>query len=91
MERTLVESKAIKSMGYDPISYTLELEMHSGDVYQYKGVPPDVYESFAKSESKGKLFPLIKRNFDCTCVHREPREPGDEGPEEGGDSGELAL
>jgi len=78
MNRTEIKSKAIKSMGYDPVAYILELEMHSGDVYQYKQVPPEIYADFEKSDSKGKLFPLIKRSFPCECVHRVPREPGDE-------------
>jgi len=81
MNRIEIKSKAIKSMGYDPVAYILELEMHSGDVYQYKQVPPEIYADFEKSDSKGKLFPLIKRSFPCECVHRVPREPGDEEPE----------
>lgn len=59
-----------------------------GDVYQYKKVPPDVAADFYKAESKGKLFPIIKRNFECECVHRATREPGDEPLEEGEKTGD---
>jgi hypothetical protein len=82
MNRVDANSKAFRSMGYDPVSWTLELEMHSGDVYQYKKVPPEIWEAFYKAESKGKLFPVLKRQFECECVHRAEREPGDEGPED---------
>jgi hypothetical protein len=39
MERTPVSSSNLVAVGYDPGSYTLEVEFHSGSIYQYSGVP----------------------------------------------------
>lgn len=38
MQRTPVRSSNVASVGYDPNTQTLEVEFHSGDVYQYFGV-----------------------------------------------------
>lgn len=56
MRRQAVESSAIASMGYDPGSETLELEFRSGSVYDYSGVPPQVYQSLKSAPSKGRFI-----------------------------------
>ena len=56
MERKPVESSNIKSVGYDEVTKTLEIEFKGSGVYQYKGVPKEIYEGFSKAESIGKYF-----------------------------------
>ena len=54
MQRRLVESSVIASMGYDPKWRVLELEFRgSGDIYAYFDVPPEEYAAFLRAESKG--------------------------------------
>ena len=56
MERIPVDSSNINSVGYDPQSETLEIEFHSGGIYQYSGVPEHVYEQMIEASSKGQFF-----------------------------------
>lgn len=56
MKREPVQSSNISSVGYDPAVSTLEIEFHSGGVYQYYGVPRKVYDGLMKAESKGSYF-----------------------------------
>ncbi len=56
MERKSVDSTNISSIGYDENSNTLELEFHSGGVYQYFDVPLAVYNGIINAGSKGKYF-----------------------------------
>lgn len=42
MNRKPVSSSQIAAVGYDPEASVLEVEFHSGSVYQYDGVPPEV-------------------------------------------------
>jgi len=46
MERKRVNSSKIRSVGYDEKSQTLEVELASGQVYQYVKVYPEVYRRF---------------------------------------------
>ena len=54
MNRTLVESSNIKSIGYE--NDILEIEFFPASVYQYTDVSKDLYESMMKAPSKGKFF-----------------------------------
>lgn len=56
MDRTPVRSSNIRSVGYDPASRTLEVEFHSGGLYQYSGVPEIIYQGFMRAVSKGSHF-----------------------------------
>jgi len=56
MNRAPVRSSNIRSVGYDPASRTLEVEFHSGGVYQYSGVPEITYQGFMRATSKGFYF-----------------------------------
>jgi hypothetical protein len=56
VERTPVQSSNIASIGYDTETLTLEVEFLSGGIYQYFGVPQDVYDSFISASSKGTFF-----------------------------------
>lgn len=55
MRRKRVSSSALSSVGYDEGSSTLELEFKSGSVYDYHGVPPDVYRELMEADSKGRF------------------------------------
>lgn len=64
MQREAVSSSDIKSVGYDTNAQTLEIEFHSGGVYQYFSVPDDVYNSLMAADSHGKYFHAhIKSRF----------------------------
>ncbi len=56
MERQLVESSNLASIGYDPETSTLEVEFNNGAIWQYFDVPESVWHEFESSESKGKFF-----------------------------------
>ncbi len=51
-----VESDVIHAIGYDPEIQLLEIIFNSGRIYQYREVPPQVYEQFMNAESKGRYF-----------------------------------
>jgi len=55
MEREMVTSSNVLSIGYEPFSNTLEVEFKSG-IYQYYNVPEPIYEELMKSDSKGKFM-----------------------------------
>ena len=56
MNRQSVDSTDIKSVGYDPATKILEIEFHSGGIYQYLDVPDMVYSDLMNADSKGKYF-----------------------------------
>ena len=64
MNREQVVSSAIKSVGYDPTTQTLEVEFINGSVYQYREVPISLYTEFMSASSKGKFhYHHIMRRF----------------------------
>jgi hypothetical protein len=56
MHRQNVSSSDIKSIGYDRESHILEIEFHSGGIYQYFNVPVTIYENFMSASSHGEFF-----------------------------------
>lgn len=56
MQRTPVSSSNLRSVGYDPATRTLEIEFINGRIYQYSGVPQNVYEALMAAESHGRYF-----------------------------------
>lgn len=62
MDRQSVDSTDIKSVGYDPASKILEIEFHSGGIYQYLDVPDMVYSDLMNADSKGKYFHRYVKN-----------------------------
>ena len=56
MERQFIESKMIKSIGYDAQSSTLEIEFNSDAIWQYFDFLESKWHEFEISESKGKYF-----------------------------------
>ena len=68
MERELVSSSTVVSIGYDDPSETLEVEFKSG-VYQYYNVPRPIYDELMLAESKGKFLNVyIKNSYPCSKV-----------------------
>ena len=69
MERHTVDSSQVASVGYDHESQTLEVEFTSGALYQYFGVPADVYDGLLAAESAGRyLNSSIKGVYDYERV-----------------------
>ena len=56
MQRKAVISSSIRAIGYEPKTSVLEVEFHSGPIYQYKGVPEFLFRGFVAAESKGNFF-----------------------------------
>jgi KTSC domain len=64
MERQQVSSSNIRSIGYDTTNETLEVEFHSGGIYQYLNVPEPVYSELMGASSKGSyLNSQIKKQY----------------------------
>ena len=69
MERELVISSTVVSVGYEPTTETLEVEFKKGGVYQYYNVPEAVYQQFMAAESLGQfLHVYIKPAYPCSRV-----------------------
>lgn len=56
MDRIPVSSSDLKSVGYDQENQILEVEFHSGGIYQYFNVPQRVYQALMEASSHGKYF-----------------------------------
>ena len=56
MRRATVRSSVIASVGYSPEERILEIEFHSGRLYQYFGVPPVQHAQLMAAESIGRYF-----------------------------------
>ncbi|MBB1268634.1 KTSC domain-containing protein [Shewanella sp. SR44-3] len=68
MERQAVISSNLVSVGYDRNTSTLEVEFRSG-MYQYYGVPHDIYEGLMNASSIGSYHHQnIKNSFTCSKV-----------------------
>ncbi len=61
MIRQPVQSSNIKSVGHDPHTNTLEIEFHSGKVYQFSDVNVDEHAALLRARSIGShLSHVIK-------------------------------
>lgn len=56
MQRQPVTSSNLASIGYDAENEILEVEFNHGGVYQYFGVPENVYEELMNADSHGQYF-----------------------------------
>ena len=64
MNKQSVKSSNINSIGYDLETRTLEIEFHSGGVYQYYNVPENIYRGLMNADSYGSYFHKnIKSNY----------------------------
>jgi hypothetical protein len=55
MDRHHVDSSMAASVGYDPMTFTLEIEFRSGEVWRYHHVPENIFQQMM-SGSIGKYF-----------------------------------
>ena len=53
---TSFQSGNIARISYEKSSSTLEIEFHSGAVYQYFDIPLNIYQEFMGAGSKGQYF-----------------------------------
>ena len=51
-----VTSSNLSRIRYDEDTCTLEIEFHSGRVYQYFDVPLQIFEELRDADSHGKFF-----------------------------------
>ena len=71
MERLPVQSSVLAAVAYDPIARRFEAEFRSGEIYQYAGVPAELYQRLLTAESIGIFFNLnIRNHFPHTLVPR---------------------
>jgi hypothetical protein len=65
MNRLQVNSRILKSVGYDPFNSILEVKFKiSGRVYAFLNVGMEIYEKFMKARSRGNFFnSYIKNHF----------------------------
>ncbi len=69
MKREPVASSNLRSMGYDPELGILEIEFHSGGIYQYFNVPKTVYDALKSASSHGSYFHQhIKGRYQYTKI-----------------------
>ncbi|MER6911906.1 KTSC domain-containing protein [Streptomyces sp. NPDC000594] len=70
MLRTSVVSSNLASVGYDPLSSTLEVQFTSGHIYQYAGVPESVFAGLMAAFSKGSYLDahVKKAGYFCTKI-----------------------
>jgi hypothetical protein len=64
MNRRLVSSSNLRSVGYNSDRQILEIEFHGGRVYRYFDVPLSVFEGLIDAASHGKYHNRkIKNRF----------------------------
>jgi hypothetical protein len=71
MQRVLVKSSTIASIGYAPDERVLELEFRQGGkVYQYFEVPFEEYNAFLQADSKGTYLneKFKPRGYHCSKI-----------------------
>ena len=71
MQRLPVQSRALRSAGYDAESEELELEFQSGQVYRYERVPRSVYDWLLRTPNKGVF---VSRQITGRYVERRVAE-----------------
>ena len=56
MERQLVSSSNLHSVGYDPATSTLQVQFNNGRIYDYFEVPDSIHKMLMGAFSKGTYF-----------------------------------
>jgi len=56
MERKKVNSSLIRSVGYEPSSQMLEIELSDGSVWQYSKVPSEVHRRLMAAPSMVSFY-----------------------------------
>ena len=62
MQRHSVASSNLASLGYDAQTGTLEAEFLGGGIYQYYGVPQNMYDQLMTAPSKGQFLNAYIKN-----------------------------
>ena len=62
MQRTRVQSEALRSVGYDVDTCMLEVEFTSGAIYRYFDVPDHVHTALMAADSHGEFYASFIRN-----------------------------
>jgi KTSC domain len=62
MHRHAVNSSVLQTIGYDERNNVLEVEFHTGRVYQYLAVPRAIYKDLLDAPSLGEFFNRQIRN-----------------------------
>ena len=69
MERELVASSNVHSIGYDEAQQTLEVEFQNGGVYHYYNVPASLFQQLKCAASKDAFLNAdIKSAYPFSCV-----------------------
>ena len=77
MKREPVESRTMRSVGYELRSQILEIEFQSGAVYEYLDVPRKVHEELMSAESKGQYFNSeIRDDYEFVRIGKTRRAAG---------------
>lgn len=56
VQRTLVKSSNLASVGYDQAAKILEVEFNTGGIYQYHNVPENIHSGLMSASSHGSYF-----------------------------------
>lgn len=62
MDRVPVTSTVIATIAYDPPSQTLEVEFHTGRIYQYFDVTSTTHRALMTADSVGRYYNRYIRN-----------------------------
>jgi hypothetical protein len=69
MDRQVVDSSNLKSVGYDERRRQLEVEFEGGSVYRYSGVPVEEYDALLAATSPGSYFQnFVRSRFEFVKV-----------------------
>jgi hypothetical protein len=56
MDRVPIKSSALRSIGYDEASGTLDVEMANGVVYRYTDTKPETFHAMMAADSPGRFY-----------------------------------
>lgn len=70
MKLVPVDSSAVSAVGYAAREQTLKVIFNSGRVYEYLGVPMDVYIALLHADSVGRAYNdlVLKAGYRCRQV-----------------------
>jgi hypothetical protein len=80
--RTLVNSSAIQSVGYDAATQTLELQYKKDKaIHRYEGVSPKTYLELMGASSIGRFVAqnIVKSSFTHTKVEEDDNKSAEQG------------
>ena len=70
MQRQVVDSSSIKSIGYDENSQCLEVEFVDEQIYEYERFPKNEFTNLIEAESIGKYFNIhVRNNYKFTKIN----------------------